>query len=76
MPVDVICVLDVSTSLGEEGLRHLIRATDTLIGRLQPKDRVALVTFSQVITLRSPLTDDLARVREMVRGLRVSAAPR
>ena len=71
MPVDVIIVLDISTSLGDDGLSHLIRATDTLLGRLQPRDRVALVTFSQVVTLRSALTNDTRDVREMVRGLKM-----
>jgi VWFA-related protein len=74
MPVDVICVLDISTSLGEEGMRHLIRATDTLIGGLKPEDRVALVTFSQVVTLRSPLTSDHGRVREIVRSMRIQGS--
>jgi VWFA-related protein len=71
LPVDVIIVLDNSTSLGDDGLNNLIHATDTLIGRLNPTDRVALVTFSQVVVLRSALTDDTAKVREMVRGLKV-----
>jgi VWFA-related protein len=70
MPVDVICVLDTSSSLGEEGLSHLKSATDTLLGRLKSNDRVALVTFSQVVTLRSPLTSDLASVREIMSRMR------
>jgi VWFA-related protein len=72
MPVDVICVLDTSSSLGDEGLNHLIHATDTLIGRLRPDDRVALVTFSQIVTLRAPLSTDRRRVREGLRGLRAA----
>lgn len=74
LPVDVIVVLDNSTSLGVDGLKNLIRATDTLIGRLTAGDRVALVTFSQVVVLRSPLTDDTAKVRAMVRGLEVQGS--
>jgi VWFA-related protein len=74
LPVDVIIVLDNSTSLGDDGLNNLIHATDTLIGRLNPSDRAALVTFSQVVVLRSALTNDTAKVREMVRGLKVQGS--
>jgi hypothetical protein len=71
LPVDVIIVLDVSTSLREQGLRHLVRATDTLLGSLRPRDRAGLVTFSQVVTIRSSLTPEHTRVRAIVRDLRI-----
>jgi Ca-activated chloride channel family protein len=71
MPLDVILVLDLSVSLREEGLQHLTRGADALLARLRPADRAALVTFSQVVMIRSGLTADHARVRNMVQGLRV-----
>jgi Ca-activated chloride channel homolog len=71
MPLDVILVLDLSVSLGEEGLLHLTRGADALLARLRPADRAALVTFSQVVMIRSGLTSDHGRVREMVKSLRV-----
>jgi VWFA-related protein len=71
MPLDVILVLDLSVSLGEEGLRHLTLGADALLARLRPADRAALVTFSQVVMIRSGLTADHERVRGMVKGLRV-----
>lgn len=74
LPVDVIIVLDNSTSLGNDGLNNLIQATDKLIARLNPRDRAALVTFSQVVVLRSALTNDTAKVREMVRGLKMQGS--
>jgi hypothetical protein len=74
LPVDVIVVLDNSTSLGADGLKNLIRATDTLIGRLTARDRAALVTFSQVVVLRSALTLDTAKIREMVSALKVEGS--
>lgn len=74
LPVDAIIVLDNSTSLGVDGLNDLIHATNTLIGRLNPRDRAALVTFSQVVVLRSALTNDTAKVREMVRGLKLQGS--
>src|SRR5262245_44560971 len=70
LPVDVIIVLDNSTSLGRDGLDNLMLATDKLITRLNPQDRAALVTFSQVVVLRSRLTTDTESVREMVRRLK------
>jgi VWFA-related protein len=36
--------------------RHLQAAGRTLLGRLEPEDRAALVTFSQEVTLRQALT--------------------
>lgn len=74
VPVEVIVVLDISTSLREEGLKNLVRATDTLIARLNAGDRAALVTFSQVVVLRSALTTDTAKVREMLRGLKLQGS--
>ena len=71
MPLDVILVLDLSVSLGEDGLRHLISGADALLTRLRPADRVALVTFSQVVTLRSDLTTEHGRVRDLLKGLRI-----
>src|SRR5262245_61615421 len=49
LPLDIILVLDLSVSLGEEGLQHLARGADALLARLKPEDRAALVTFSQVV---------------------------
>ncbi len=71
LPLDVILVLDLSVSLGEEGLTHLTSGADALLARLGPADRAALVTFSQVVTIRSELTADHARVRGLVKGLRI-----
>lgn len=74
LPVDVIIVLDTSTSLGNDGLNNLIQATDKLIARLNPQDRAALVTFSQVVVMRSALTTDTAKVREMVSALKIQGS--
>jgi VWFA-related protein len=71
MPLDVILVLDLSVSLGDEGLRHLTAGADALVAKLRPADRVALVTFSQVVMLRSALTSEHGRVRDMLKGLRI-----
>jgi VWFA-related protein len=70
IPVDVIIVLDTSLSLGDDGLKHLLRATDTLLGSLRQSDRAGLVTFSRVVTMRSPLTSTHGSVRGMLKGLK------
>jgi VWFA-related protein len=71
LPVDVIIVLDISTSLRDEGLKHLLRATDTLLGSLQPRDRAALVTFSHVVVIRANLTPEHTNVRAIARDLKI-----
>jgi VWFA-related protein len=73
-PVDVIIVLDTSASLGEDGLRHLLGATDTLLGSLTDNDRAALVTFSRGVMMRSALTSEHDRVRDMLKGLTAEGA--
>lgn len=73
-PVDVIIVLDTSASLGEDGLRHLLGATDALLGSLTASDRAALVTFSRGVMMRSALTSDHVRVRDMLSGLKAEGA--
>jgi VWFA-related protein len=70
LPVDVIIVLDTSGSLGDEGLEHLLGATDTLLGSLRDGDRAALVTFSRAVTMRSALTPAHQNVRDMLDGLK------
>jgi Ca-activated chloride channel family protein len=70
VPVDVIIVLDTSASLGDDGLRHLLGATDTLLGSLRAGDRAALVTFSRAVMMRSALTPTHESVRDMLKGLK------
>jgi VWFA-related protein len=68
-PIDVIVVLDISPSLGERGLRHVIGATETLLAGLRKDDRAALVTCSNAVVIRAGLTADHARIRDVARGL-------
>jgi VWFA-related protein len=68
-PIDVIVVIDLSPSLGERGLRHVIGATDKLMAGLRKDDRGGLVTFSQAVVIRTGLTADHARIGALVRGL-------
>jgi VWFA-related protein len=62
LPLNVILAFDTSASVSGEPLGHLRAAGRALLGRLQPQDQAALVTFSHEVTLREPLTGDVARV--------------
>jgi len=66
LPLSVIMVLDTSASVSGERLDHLIEAGEGLVSALKPRDRVALVTFSQTVTVRVPLTADVKRVADAV----------
>jgi Ca-activated chloride channel family protein len=61
----VIVVLDVSGSMEGEKIRSATAATAEFLGRLDPNDEVALLTFGdEVATLSEP-----ARVGDVVEGL-------
>jgi VWFA-related protein len=72
LPLNVIMALDTSGSVAGEPLDHLRGAGRALLGRLQPQDQAALITFSHQVTLQQALTRDLDRVG---RGL-ADVAPR
>jgi VWFA-related protein len=53
--VDVILTLDVSDSLSASRLDALRRAARQVIGLLKPADRIQILTFNHLVTLRSRL---------------------
>ena len=69
LPLNVILALDASASVSGEPLRHLQAAGRTLLGRLEPEDRAALVTFSQEVTLRQALTREAGLVGSALAGI-------
>jgi VWFA-related protein len=64
IPLNVVLALDMSESVAGDRLGHLRTAGGTLLSALKKEDQAALVTFSHVVTLASPLTQDVAAVRE------------
>jgi len=66
LPVDVALTLDISGSV--EGLRliNLRRAAIGLIDSLRTGDRAALVSFNDIVQIRSTLTEDFSRVRDQI----------
>ena len=66
LPLNVICALDVSSSVVGEPLEDLKRGYLALIDALAKEDRAALLTFSNRIDLHTALTGDKARLRGLV----------
>jgi Ca-activated chloride channel homolog len=63
IPLNVILTLDMSDSVAGARLEHLRGAGRGLLDALKADEQAALLTFSHVVTLRSELTKDVARVR-------------
>ena len=66
LPLNVICALDVSSSVAGEPLEDLKRGYLALIDALSGEDRAALLTFANRIALHSALTGDRARLQALV----------
>ncbi len=66
LPLNVICALDVSSSVAGEPLEDLKREYSALIDALATEDRAALLTFANRIALHSALTGDRARLQALV----------
>jgi VWFA-related protein len=66
LPVNVIMVLDTSGSVRGERLRALKAGARTVINRLRPRDRAAIIAFSHRLDLRAALTADTTTLRRSV----------
>ena len=71
-PINAVLAFDVSASI--DGRRHaeLQRASEALLAGLTRGDRAALVTFSQDVAPRMPLTPDLGAVRKSLADIEPS----
>jgi VWFA-related protein len=69
LPVDVAMALDVSGSVEGGPLDNLRKAATGLVDSLREGDRVALVSFNDLLLIHSPLTNDFSRVRESIRQM-------
>jgi len=63
IPLNVILALDTSESVSGERLADLQKACHALLERLAKEDKAALLTFSQLVSVRERLTADVAGVR-------------
>jgi len=66
VPLSVQLALDTSASVSGERLTHLVEASRGLLAALTPRDWAGLITFSNVVEIRAPLTHDLAAVARAV----------
>jgi VWFA-related protein len=70
LPVDVAMALDISGSVAGPRLLNLKSAATGLIDSLRDGDRAALVSFNDLLLIRSPLTSDFGRVRSLIADMK------
>jgi VWFA-related protein len=70
LPLNILCVLDLSGSVAGQPLAHLKRGVLSVIAALTGQDRAALLTFAHRIELHAALTADRARLRALVDGVK------
>jgi Ca-activated chloride channel family protein len=63
IPLNIVLVFDLSTSVSGQRLEDLRRAGHGLLDGLKKDDQAALITLSQAVTQESALGRDLARLR-------------
>ena len=66
VPLDVTIVLDTSASVAGTKLRNLQSGVHAFIDGLEGKDRAALISFSQHVSLGAGLTSDRAELHDAV----------
>ena len=69
LPVNVVMVLDTSGSVIGARLADLKAGARSVIEKLRPKDRAAILSFSHRLEMPSPLTGDRAALRKAVNDL-------
>jgi VWFA-related protein len=74
LPIRAILAFDVSGSMKGEKLNRLRSAGLSFLEKLRPQDEAALVSFSDEIVWRAPLTSDLAQLREGLMSLKAQGA--
>lgn len=70
LPVDVALALDVSASVNGDPLIKLQEAANGLVDNLRDGDRVALLTFSDLLWIHTPLTKDFDGTRRVIAGIK------
>ena len=63
IPLNVVMVLDMSSSLDDRQIEYLRVAGRALLDGLRDVDQAALVSFSHFVSQTAPLTSDFERVR-------------
>jgi VWFA-related protein len=74
LPLSVTLALDTSESVAGDRLSHLIQAGEGLAAALHADDRAALITFSNAVDARVPMTTDLAAIRASLASIKGAGA--
>lgn len=74
LPLSVLLVLDVSSSMAGEKLKELRSAAHALLSGLQEKDQAALLTFSAHLQLQTGWTSDRPLLHRAVDGVEAFGA--
>jgi len=69
LPVNVIMVLDASSSMAGERIDALKKAVTLVVDRLRPRDQGAIVSFSQHLELEASFTGDREKLYKASRQL-------
>jgi Ca-activated chloride channel family protein len=69
LQVNVVMVLDTSGSVRGERLQSLKAGALSIVERLRPADRAAVISFSHRLTMPAPLTSDRTVLRKAIAGL-------
>jgi VWFA-related protein len=70
IPLNLVMVLDMSSSLTGERLAQLRSAGGQLVASLKKGDQAALLSFAEMVRLDSRLTTDLQQIRTTVEGVK------
>jgi Mg-chelatase subunit ChlD len=68
-PIDLIIIIDTSSSMFGDGIIHLKKAATELIEMLYPNDRVALIEFSDDAIIRQPFTNNKELLQKIINDL-------
>jgi len=74
LPLSVTLVLDTSESVAGDRLMHLLQAGEGLTAALRADDRASLITFSNDVDLRVPMTQAMSRIRSALTAIRGAGA--
>jgi VWFA-related protein len=74
LPLNIICVFDVSGSVKGEPLQRLREATTAIFDTLAAEDRAALIAFSNRLTVHTALTGDKAKLKSSLASVEAEGA--
>jgi VWFA-related protein len=74
LPLNLILVVDTSTSVAGARMRALVDASQSLVDQLRDGDRVAVLSFASGVRLLTPLTPARQHVREALAALAAAGA--